>query len=130
LIGGWAVSIYAEPRLTKDIDFLVAMDDENLNKLRKALVEFGGPPVDMEGFKTDFDIITFGSPPMRVDFLKGASGIDISDCYERKEVLNVDGLVINVISKADLIKNKRASGRPRDISDVAELEKIKTEFDR
>jgi len=129
LIGGWAFSIYAEPRLTKDIDFLVAMDDENLKKLHKAIVLFGGPPVNMEGFKTNYDIITFGSPPMRVDFLKGASGIDISDCYERKEVLNVEGLKIHVISKADLIKNKRASGRPRDIADVIELEKIKTKFD-
>ena len=122
--------MYGQPRLTKDIDFLVAMDDENLKKLHKAIVLFGGPPVNMEGFKTHYDIITFGSPPDRVDFLKSASGIDINDCYERKEIMFLDGATIDVLSKADLIKNKRASGRPQDIVDATELEKIKTEFDK
>ena len=122
LIGGWAFSIYAEPRATKDIDFLVAVDDENLKKLHKALLLFGAPPVDMESFKTVDDIIKFGSSPNRVDFVKLADGIDINDCFERKNIIDFDGVGVNVISKQDLIKNKRASGRYQDLADLEELE--------
>ncbi len=39
-LGGWAVGIYGHPRATKDIDFLINTDDENLIKLSKALYEF------------------------------------------------------------------------------------------
>jgi hypothetical protein len=50
LVGGWAVGFYGNPRATKDIDFLVAKDDENLAKLQKALYEFGAPSIDMSLF--------------------------------------------------------------------------------
>jgi len=50
LIGGWAVSIYGNPRLTKDIDFLISSKDENIYKLKKALEEFGVPPIDIEDY--------------------------------------------------------------------------------
>jgi len=55
LIGGWAVSIYGNPRLTKDIDFLISSKDENIDKLKNTLEEFGAPPIDIEGFKKDKD---------------------------------------------------------------------------
>ena len=51
LVGGWAVGLYGNPRATKDIDFLIAVDDENLEKLEKALYEFGAPTIDMSHFK-------------------------------------------------------------------------------
>ena len=50
LLGGWAVGIYGHPRATKDIDFLVAKDNDNLKKLKKALEDFGSPPVDLSKF--------------------------------------------------------------------------------
>jgi hypothetical protein len=51
LIGGWAVGLYGNPRATKDIDFLVSIDSENLEKLQKALLAFGSPAIDIEHFK-------------------------------------------------------------------------------
>jgi hypothetical protein len=122
LVGGWAVGIYGFPRATKDIDFLIAIDDDNLKKLRKALYEFGAPTIEMGHFKEKGNIFRMGRSPVQIDIINDASGIDMQDCYLRKNIIAVDGVEIPLISKDDLIKNKKASGRTRDLADVESLE--------
>ena len=125
LIGGWAVSIYGNPRLTEDIDFLISSKDENIKNLEKALEEFGAPPIDIEGFKKDKDsFIRMGVSPIQIDVLKKASGIIMEECYKRKNILTIDNIKINMISINDLIINKRAAGRDQDITDANKLEKL------
>ena len=122
LVGGWAVGFYGNPRATKDIDFLVAIDDENLAKLQKALYEFGAPSIDMSHFKEMGNVFRMGSSPVQIDIINEATGIDIKECYARKKTITIEGIPISVISKEDLIKNKRASGRHRDLADAESLE--------
>ena len=122
LVGGWALGFHGNPRATKDIDFLVAMDADNLENLQKALLVFGAPPVDMEHFKEKGNVIRMGNSPIQIDIINEADGIDINECYLRKKTINVDDIDIFVISKDDLIKNKRASGRSMDIADAEKLE--------
>jgi len=122
LVGGWAVGIYGHPRATKDIDFLFSVDQQNLDKLHEALLAFGAPPVDLECFKEKGYVIRIGSSPIQIDIINDADGIDMDDCYKRKQIINVDNITINIISKDDLIKNKRASGRSYDIADAEKLE--------
>jgi len=123
LIGGWAVGIYGHPRATKDIDFLISNDNENLGKLQKALLAFGSPPVDMEQLKEKGNVVRIGSSPMQIDIINEADGINIEDCFQRKEIIKVEGISVFLISREDLIKNKRASGRSMDIADAEKLEK-------
>jgi predicted nucleotidyltransferase len=123
LVGGWAVGMYGNPRATKDIDFLVAKDPGNLAKLQNALAAFGSPPVDMEQFKVRGRVIRLGSSPVQIDIINAADGIDIDECYPRKETVKADGVDIFVISRDDLIKNKTASGRSMDIADAENLAK-------
>ncbi len=121
LVGGWAVGLYGYPRATKDIDFLIAIDDENLARLRKTLYEFGAPSVDMAYFKEIGNVFRMGGSPVQIDVINEASGISIEDCYSRRVILTLDGLAISVISKKDLIRNKKTSGRIRDLADVEYL---------
>ena len=123
LVGGWAVGLYGNPRATKDIDFLVAITSENLEKLQKALLAFGAPPVDIEQFKEKGNVIRIGSSPVQIDVINEADGIDINESFLRKETINVDGTDVFVISREDLIVNKRASGRSMDLADAEKLEK-------
>ena len=123
LVGGWAVSLHGCPRLTKDIDFLVATDDDNLVRLQEALLLFGAPPYDIERFKEKGRVIRMGSSPVLVDIINDAAGIDINECYSRKEIINFNDVDISVISRDDLIKNKRATGRTMDIADAEKIEK-------
>ena len=122
LVGGWAVGIHGHPRATKDIDFLIAVNDNNLEKLQKAFLDFGSPPIDIEGFKEKGYVIRIGSSPIQIDVINEADGIDFDDCFPRKEIIQVNGVDIFLISKNDLIMNKKASGRTMDIADAEKLE--------
>ena len=122
LLGGWAVGIHGYPRATGDMDVLIAIDDANLDKLLKALFEFGAPTINKGHFKEKGNVFRMGRSPIKIDIINEASGIDIEDCYSRRDVVHIDGIDISLISKEDLIKNKRASGRAKDIADVENLE--------
>jgi len=126
LVGGWAVGLYGNPRATKDIDFLIAVDDANLRRLAKALHAFGAPTVDISHFKEQGSFFRMGCPPVQIDIITEASGIDIRECYKRKVMIDIEGTQIAVISVDDLIKNKRASGRHQDLADAETLEALKT----
>jgi len=124
LLGGWAVGIYGYPRATADMDILIAIDDDNLNNLQKALHEFGAPTVKKELFKEKGNVFRIGRSPIRIELINEASGINISECYKRRNIITIDNVPISLISKEDLIKNKKASGRAKDLADVENLESI------
>ena len=124
LVGGWAVAAHGHPRTTKDIDFLISVEKNNIVKLKKALYEFGAPPINFEDFNKEGSFIKMGIEPIRIDIIKEASGIDLDDCYIRKKIMKIEGIKIKVISLEDLIINKKASGRSQDIADAEKLEKL------
>ena len=125
LVGGWAVGIHGFPRATKDIDFLIAVDQRNLNKLKKAFSQFGAPTIDMSLFKEKGNFFRMGRSPVQIDIITDATGIKFKDSYSRRDIIKVDDVEISIISIDDLIKNKRSSGRPQDLADAESLEKWK-----
>ena len=125
LVGGWAVGLHGYPRATKDIDFLIAVDQKNLRKLQKALYEFGAPTIEMDHFKKTGNFFRMGRSPVQIDIITDAAGIDIKECYKRRMTIVVDKTEIPLISREDLIKNKRATGRIQDMADAETLEKWK-----
>ncbi len=125
LIGGWAVGIHANPRLTADIDFLIGVEEKNILRLMSALSDFGIKGVEKEFFKKQDNTFKIGRPPLRIDILNMALGIDFEKCYKRKKTIKFDGITVKVISREDLIKSKIAANRPKDLADVAELKRMK-----
>lgn len=123
LVGGWAVGFYGNPRATKDIDFLVATDDENITKLQQALLAFGAPTVENSVFQQKGNVFRMGRSPIQIDIINEADGISFIECYEHKNIIEIDGINIAMISRNDLIKNKKASGRHRDLADIEFIEK-------
>jgi hypothetical protein len=121
LVGGWAVGLHGNPRATKDIDFLIAVDDKNLQKLKKTLSQFGAPTIEMTHFKEPGNFFRMGRSPVQIDIISEASGISIKDCYKRRQMIDVEGIQIALISREDLIANKKASGRPQDLADAETL---------
>lgn len=69
LVGGWAVGIYGNPRATKDIDFLISIDDENIENLQKALYDFGAPTVKNSVFQEKSNVYRLGSSPIQIDII-------------------------------------------------------------
>jgi Nucleotidyltransferase of unknown function (DUF6036) len=121
LVGGWAVGIYGNPRVTKDIDFLVAIDEDNVNKLQNALYKFGVPTFDSKILTEIGNVFRIGRSPVQIDIINEASGITFDECYQRRNLISVENIEISIISKEDLIQNKKASGRHRDLADIDSL---------
>lgn len=123
IVGGIAVGYYAVPRLTKDIDVLVAVDPTNAQTLFDSLKEFGAPIhlVSPRDFESPDFVFYFGVPPWRVDILTSIPGVEFDEAYERRTVDSLGDYQANFISKDDLISAKRASGRVQDLQDLEAL---------
>ena len=126
LVGGYAVGLHGWPRTTFDIDFWVLANPSNAASLMRALKKFGAPLMDLS--EADFHVpgIVFqiGTAPQRIDILSAVSGLNYEDAVSRATVMRVDGLSLKVISIEDLIANKRASGRPKDLADAQVLAEL------
>ncbi|MBI2689141.1 MAG: nucleotidyltransferase [Acidobacteria bacterium] len=124
LVGGYALMHYTEPRYTKDIDLWVEASPENSAKVFRALAAFGAPLRGLTEavFQTPDTIYQMGRPPLRVDVLTSLSGVAFADCWERRVPGCFAQQAVWVIALEDLIANKRAVGRTRDLADVEDLE--------
>jgi len=120
VVGGYAVVQYAEPRYTKDLDVLIATNEENSKAVYNALREFGAPlsGLTSKDFAEDGFFFQMGVPPIRVDVIMGVPGIDFDECWNRRVEVDFEGLNVIFISKQDLIVSKRAAGRPQDLIDA------------
>lgn len=127
LIGAYAVAAYGFPRATKDIDILVRPSAENASSLMKALARFGAPldGVSVDDFSTEGIVFQIGNSPRRIDILTRISGVDFQQAYERRQIVELEGIQVPVISLEDLIANKRATGRMQDMADVERLESVR-----
>src|SRR5215469_7544381 len=124
IVGGYAVSLHAEPRATKDLDILIGSSTENSKAVFAALKEFGAP---LEGltpkdFTEPGSFFRMGTPPVMVDLLSGIKGVDFDKAWQRRVEFDVDpGLNASFISREDLLASKLAAGRPQDLADAAAL---------
>ena len=127
LVGGYAVALHGWPRMTFDIAFWLLANSENAAAVMRALKSFGAPLMDLkeEDFHRPGMVFQIGTAPQRIDILSAVSGLSYADAQARAVAMTVDGLTLKVISLDDLIVNKRASGRPKDIADAMTLERMK-----
>ena len=127
LVGGYAVALHGWPRTTFDIDFWILANPENAKSVMRAIRAFGAPLMNLteEDFHKPGMVFQIGVPPQRIDIISAISGLDYAEASRRAVKMTVDGLEVKVISLDDLIVNKRASGRPKDIADALALEKLK-----
>ncbi len=124
LIGGWAVGIYGNPRVTKDIDFLISTDEKNLDRMLAALEQFGLKGAPRKFFEVEGNTFRIGRPPLKIEILTKALGVEFEECYRRKKIVVFDGVRVKVISKKDLITSKLAANRNQDLADVEELRRL------
>ncbi len=125
VVGGYAVMFHGYPRATHDIDFFVELSQNNANALMQVLNDFG---FSTKGLSPDFftdkgQAVWFGREPHKVEILNDISGVSFAECYQNRVRANIGGLEINFISLPDLIANKKASGRNKDLADLDYLPK-------
>ncbi len=127
LVGGYSVIYHGYPRTTGDLDIFVEVSISNYQKLTNAFSIFKMPVFDMSENNfinnNDIDVFSFGRPPISIEILKQISGITFDQVFKNAIVVDFEGLNIRIIHLSDLIKNKKASGRPKDINDIENLDK-------
>ena len=122
LVGGYAVVYYGHPRTTNDIDFWIATNKTNAKKMTNLLSDFGFSEGVHEALFFETNKMTrIGYPPIRIEILTKIDGVNFEDCYPRRLSTKIDGVAVDIISLEDLKKNKKASGRHKDLDDLQNL---------
>jgi hypothetical protein len=126
LVGAYALAAHGYPRSTMDIDIWVMPVSENADAVLRALRRFGAPlhnltRSDLEKEGTVFQI---GVAPRRIDIMTAASGLQFEESFSRAMAVEIEGIRVHIPSVADLIRNKRASGRTKDLADAEALEAL------
>lgn len=123
VIGGYAVVQHAEPRFTNDLDLWIGAETRNAKAVFNALHDFGAPLTGLteSDFREEGHFYRMGTPPSRVDILMGIPGVGFDAAWERRVEVDFDGLLVPFISREDLIRAKRAAGRPQDLLDIDSL---------
>lgn len=125
LVGGYAVSFHAVPRMTKDLDIFVRPSPENARKVMAALQSFGAPLADLSesDLSVPGTVFQIGIAPNRIDLLTAIDGVSFDEATATTETMRYAEQDVRVIGKAALLKNKLASGRPQDLLDAEALKK-------
>ena len=123
VIGGYAVSFHGYVRPTGDIDIWVESSPENARRLTEVFRGFGfagavGSGLDLSDPSR---IYRLGIPPVRIEIMTAIDGVTFLECLPHRIVQAIDGISIPFIDLDHLKKNKRASGRHKDLDDLEHL---------
>lgn len=125
VVGAHALAVHGVPRATGDIDIWIERSPDNAARVWQALEEFGAPSVALGVKSEDLEapdmVIQIGVPPRRIDLLTGVSGLEFNEAWEGRIVHRVDQLDVPFLGRDALIRNKRASGRFKDLGDLEAL---------
>ncbi len=129
LVGAYALAAHGYPRATMDIDIWIMPSPDNAEAVLRALKNFGAPlhnltKKDLEETGTIFQI---GVAPRRIDIITEVTGLIFDNAYKNSVLVNIDGIDVHIPSMDDLIINKKATGRTKDLADAEALELLKTQ---
>lgn len=124
LVGGHAVAYHGYVRPTRDMDVWVAVSPDNADRLVRAVNSFFSgalPGLAREWFLDVENVTRFGAVPNLIEILPKVSGRDFKEAFARRVTATIDGQSVNLISMDDLVANKKASARLKDLADVEQL---------
>ena len=129
LVGAYALAAHGYPRATMDIDIWVMPSPENADAVLRALQRFGASLQNLtkEDLQKDGTIFQIGVAPRRIDIITAASGLQFEPAYQHSIQLNIEEMEVRIPSIDDLILNKKATGRTKDLADAEALELLKTQ---
>jgi hypothetical protein len=124
IVGGHAVAAHGEPRFTEDLDVFVEASATNAARLHRALVAFGfgdlAPPA--KDLAKVGNVWMLGRKPWRIDILTRIDGVSFEEVWKGRVEAAFESSPLYIIGLVELLANKRAAGRPKDLADVATLD--------
>jgi hypothetical protein len=125
LVGGYAVAFHAAPRFTKDLDVWTEPTADNAARVAQALRAFGAPlqELSLADLQRAGLVFQMGVPPNRIDIVTSIDGVEFAEAWAGRTETTYDDQAVPVIGRTELVRNKRASGRPQDLLDLEILER-------
>lgn len=132
VVGAHALAVHGVPRGTQDMDVWIEATQENAALTWRALLEFGAPlqalGISQADLYTPTTVVQIGLPPNRVDLLTAIEGVpDFEVAWQGRKDVDVEGLTVPFLGRAELIRNKRAAGRRKDLADLEALGELPPE---
>lgn len=125
VVGAHAMAVHGVPRATGDLDVWIAADADNGERVWTALLRFGAPVAAMGVRREDLTrpdvVVQIGLPPRRIDLLTSITGVAFDGAWADRVTHDVEGLAIPFLGRAALVRNKRATGRAKDLADLEAL---------
>jgi predicted nucleotidyltransferase len=130
MVGGFAVMLHGGTRHTEDVDIWIKDSIGNRQKLKKVFAKYNY--LDFLNFETmefvpGWTTFYIGTG-IELDIMTKLSGFEqelFDECYEMAYKAQIDGAEIPFLHINHLIREKKNAGRPKDLLDVEELERIK-----
>jgi hypothetical protein len=131
IVGGHAVAANGRPRLTADLDVFIEPTRANARRVLQALHAFGFGDLGIteDRFSQPDKVTMLGRVPHRIDLITGIDGVSFREAWRGRMLGDLGGMRVAFLGRAELLRNKLASGRPKDLADLAlltELEEPKT----
>lgn len=126
IVGAHALAVHSVPRATGDLDIFIRATPENADRVWRALAKFGAPLRDVtrEDFASPDVVFQIGVPPARIDVITQISGVEFDEAWPNRVVVPIGGHPVAFLGRDDLIRNKRAAARLKDLADVESLERL------
>lgn len=127
IVGAYALGVHGRPRATGDLDVWVDATPENAPRVMQALKDFGAPTTEISAadFSQPGVVFQIGLAPARIDVLTKLSGLTFDEAWPARHRAPFGPLDVDFIGRADFIKNKRATGRAKDLGDIEGLDPVK-----
>lgn len=124
VVGAHALAAHGHVRATNDFDVWVRPERENAQRVIRALLTFGAPlhGLTEDDLTTAGVVFQIGVPPVRIDVLTAIAGVGFAEAWLGRVLTRFADQPVAVLSKAHLIRNKRACGRAQDLADIEWLE--------
>jgi len=125
VVGGFALAHHGVIRYTADIDFFVRASIENGRKIEQSLEQFGFASLGLKAkdFEDPDVIVQLGNEPNRIDIITTIDGVSFGDAWDSRILGDLDGVSVAFLSREQLIANKLAAGRDKDLVDAKKLQK-------
>jgi len=124
IIGGQAVLLYGEPRLTKDIDITLGIGIEGLDKIKKIVKTLGFRSLvdDINDFvnKTMVFPVSDEKSGIRIDFIFSFSLYE-KQAIERSRGIKLGNVLVQFAALEDVLIHKIIAKRARDIEDIRSI---------
>ncbi len=123
VVGAHALAAHGVPRATGDLDIWVRGTPENAGRVLAALRAFGAPLFNLttDDLSCPETVFQIGVVPVRIALLTSISGVGFEEAWSGRISASIEGVTFGVLGREELLRNKRATGRPKDLLDVESL---------